>query len=159
MRNKGAAQGKVYKFKSKSEWSDKNAQLIQLSTRYRSHMVVVLGKAFGRPPGWVRIVNVTSTLPEAYDPTRYLPIHPNRKFRKGGIQLKLCGSWEQDTLLPKFSYIRIDNVQEVPLEILMETTRWDGLGVMLQEKSFSTLLSVTNAAVEMERRRKSGMLT
>jgi hypothetical protein len=69
----------------------------------------------------------------------YLPICPTKKFQKGGVQLKLCGSFEGQTILRLLSYVRIDKVEEVPLEILSETVRCDGLGVMLQEKSFGTL--------------------
>ncbi|KFY69677.1 hypothetical protein V496_00035 [Pseudogymnoascus sp. VKM F-4515 (FW-2607)] len=79
-------------------------------------MVVVLGKAMNRPPGWVRIVTVTSTLPTIFDPNYYLPIHPNKKLQKGGVQLKLCGSFEGQTILRKLSYVRIDEVAEVPRE-------------------------------------------
>ena len=53
--------------------------------------------------------------------------------------MKFCGSFEGESILRLLSYVRIDNVQEVPLEILSETIRSDGLGVMLQEKSFNTL--------------------
>jgi hypothetical protein len=82
---------------------------------------------------------VTSTLPINYDMDHYLPIYPTKKFQKGGVQLKLCGSFEGETKLRLLSYIRIDNVKEVPLQILAESVRSDGLGVMLQEKSFRTL--------------------
>jgi hypothetical protein len=78
-------------------------------------MVVVLGKASTRPPG------------------------PTRKLQNGGVQLKLCGSFEGQKILRLLSYVRIDKVEEVPLSVLSETTRSDGLGVMLQEKSFGTL--------------------
>jgi len=139
MRDKNAPRGKVFDFRNKSEWSEKIAQQVHLSSQYRSHMVVVLGKALERPPGWVRIVTVTSTLPTAFDPNHYVPIYPTKKHQKGGIQLKLCGSFEGETILRLLSYVRIDKVEEVPLEILSETIRSDGLSVMLQEKSFGTL--------------------
>jgi hypothetical protein len=45
MRNKNAPQGKVFDFKPKAEWGDEIAQHVHLSSQYRSHMVVVLGKA------------------------------------------------------------------------------------------------------------------
>jgi hypothetical protein len=53
--------------------------------------------------------------------------------------LKLCGSFEGETILHSLSYVRIDKVEEVPLEVLSETTRSDGFGVALQEKSFGIL--------------------
>jgi hypothetical protein len=158
MRDKNAPRGKVFRFKRESEWGNEIAQQVHLSPLYRSHMVVVLGKALERPPGWVRIVTVcvysthtselfqfdqvTSTLPTTFDPNyhqHYLPICPTRKLQKGGVQLKLCGSFEQQTTLRLLSYVRIDKVEEVPLEVLSEIPRSDGLGVMLQEKSFHTL--------------------
>jgi hypothetical protein len=58
MRNKNAARGKVFGFKPMAEWSGETAQQVHLSSQYQSHMVVVLGKASTRPPGWVRIVTV-----------------------------------------------------------------------------------------------------
>ena len=58
MRNKNALRGKIFDFKPKAEWNDEVAQQVHLTSQYRSHMVVVLGKALQRPPGWVRIVTV-----------------------------------------------------------------------------------------------------
>ena len=58
MKNKNAPRGKVFVFKNESEWSAETARQVQLSSRYRSHKVVVLCKALDRPPGWVRIVTV-----------------------------------------------------------------------------------------------------
>jgi hypothetical protein len=53
-----ASRGKVFNFKPEAEWGHEVAQQVQLSSQYRSHMVIVLGKALTRPPGWVRIVTV-----------------------------------------------------------------------------------------------------
>jgi hypothetical protein len=53
--------------------------------------------------------------------------------------LKIYGNFEGQTILRLLSYVRIDKVEVVPLKILSETIRSDGLGVVLQEKSFSTL--------------------
>jgi hypothetical protein len=58
MKDKNAPRGKVFDFKPKLEWSYEIAQQAHLPSRYRSHMVVVLGKALQRPPGWVRIATV-----------------------------------------------------------------------------------------------------
>lgn len=58
MRDKNAARGKVFDFKDNSERSSEVAQQVHLSSQYRLHKVVVLGKALERPPGWVRIVTV-----------------------------------------------------------------------------------------------------
>lgn len=63
MRNKNAPRGTVFDFKPKPEWSDEIAQQVHLSSQYRSHMVVVLGKALKRPPGWVRIATAMSIRP------------------------------------------------------------------------------------------------
>ena len=62
-----------------------------------------------------------------------------KKFQKNGVQLKLCGSFEEQTVLPLKSFVRIDNIKEVPLEILIGEFRWDGLNLMFQEKSFDTI--------------------
>jgi hypothetical protein len=58
MRDKNAPRGKIFNFKPKAEWRDEIAQHVHLSSQYRSHMVVVLGRAVEKPPGWVRIVTV-----------------------------------------------------------------------------------------------------
>lgn len=58
MKNKKAPRGKVFNFKDKLEWSDEIAQQVQLSSRYKLDVVVVLGKALNRPSGWVNIVTV-----------------------------------------------------------------------------------------------------
>jgi hypothetical protein len=57
----------------------------------------------------------------------YLPIYPTKKFQKGGVQRKF---WRGNNVTLS-SYIRIDNVKEVPLQVLAESVRSDGLGVML----------------------------
>lgn len=69
----------------------------------------------------------------------YLPIYPARKLWKNGVQLKLCGTLEAPTILPLLSYLRVDTVAEVPLEILVEKTRSDGLTLMFQETSFRVI--------------------
>jgi hypothetical protein len=61
--------------------------------------------------------------------------------------LKLCGSFEGQTILRSLSYVRIDKVEEVPLEILSESFRSDWLSVMLQEKSFVTLQNCSGLSV------------
>lgn len=58
MRDKRSPRGKLFSFKPIGEWGDELTQQVQLSSQYRCHMVLVLGKALTRPPGWVRIVNV-----------------------------------------------------------------------------------------------------
>ncbi|EHK50805.1 hypothetical protein TRIATDRAFT_296879 [Trichoderma atroviride IMI 206040] len=139
MRDKRAPRGKVFNFKPQLEWSDGTAQQVHLSSLYRSHMVVVLGKALQRPPGWVRIATVTPTLPATFDSNHYLPIYPTGKHQKGGVQLKLCGSFDGQTILRLLSYVKVDEIEEVPLEILSEIYRSDGLSISLQEKSFGPL--------------------
>lgn len=44
-----------------------------------------------------------------------------------------------ETHLPRLSYVRIDDVQRVPLKVLVPLAREDGLALMLQEKSFKVL--------------------
>jgi hypothetical protein len=72
----------------------------------------------------------------------HIPLHPTRKHHKGGVQLKLHDTFDMQTRLPSLSYIRIDSLKEVPLQVLREVTRPDGLRVMLQEKSFKTLVNL-----------------
>ena len=88
---------------------------------------------------------ITSFLPPDFESRDYLPIFPTKKFQKGGIQLKLCDSFDEQTLLRLRSYIRINNVKEVPLEILDEMTRCDGFNIMLQQNSFDVLDNAVRA--------------
>jgi hypothetical protein len=92
------------------------------------------------------LTQVTSTLPDDFTPDTYLPIHPTRKHKSsrksGGVQLKLCGSFEAQTWLPLRSYLRIDNPEEVPLEILDGVFRHDGLDTMLLQESFDTVVNL-----------------
>lgn len=67
MRDKKSPRGKVFSFTEKTSWDDRIAQQVRLSSNYRSHMVVVLGKAMARPPGWVRIVTVRFRPPSCSD--------------------------------------------------------------------------------------------
>lgn len=69
MRNQNAPRGEVFDFKPKSEWGDEIARQVHLSSLYRTHMVVILGKAINKPPGWVRIVTV-----------RVFPTHISQPF-------------------------------------------------------------------------------
>ncbi len=63
MRDKKSPRGNLFNFTPRTEWRNEIAQQVHLSGLYRSHMVLVLGKALDRPPGWVRIVTVSSHSP------------------------------------------------------------------------------------------------
>ncbi|KAI9871147.1 MAG: hypothetical protein M1830_003261, partial [Pleopsidium flavum] len=76
------------------------------------------------------------------------PYIPNKKSRETRIQLKLCNSWEVGTELVKRSYVRIDTEYEVPLDMLIEAYRSDGLRLMLQSDSLQKVLK--NVRVEQE---------
>lgn len=58
MKNKQSPRGRVFSFAGKESWHESVARQLQLSSTYLSHYVVVLGKAEGRPSGWVRVVTV-----------------------------------------------------------------------------------------------------
>lgn len=91
-------------------------------------------------PFFLNLDQVASTLPLTANLEHYLPTYPPKgNFRKKNVQLKLYDSSEARTVLDLYSYLRIDGIEEVPLEVLSEATRPDGLGLMLLEKSFSTL--------------------
>jgi hypothetical protein len=123
-------------------------------------MVVVLGKVPSRQGGFgslrclyifpVRLELCNKTVDHFHSGSigqlvvLYLPICPTRRLWKNGVQLKLCGSLEAQTVLPLRSYLRIDTVAEVPLEILVEKTRSDGLTLMFQEKSLNAIQNSGN---------------
>jgi len=63
--------------------------------------------------------------------------------------LKLCGTVGVRTELRLRSYIRVDNVEEVPLEVLYRETRPDGLSVTLLESSFVVLVNLSENAMRL----------
>jgi hypothetical protein len=149
MRDKKSLRGEVCHFKKKADWSDEAVRHVKVSSLYRSHMVIVLSKGPNTPAGWARIatvctrynlfMNVASKLPQTFISDLFLPIYPTRKFCKNGVQLRLCSIFESESILPLRSYLRMDGIEEVPIDVLYEINRRDGLPLIPQEKPFCTM--------------------
>ncbi|KIM99963.1 hypothetical protein OIDMADRAFT_30332 [Oidiodendron maius Zn] len=118
-------QGRVYKFKSRSECLGLGLGIPTLDVPdvVRSHMVLVLDIVPGKLD-YVKVMTITSTPKDNRD---YVPISPTPK--KGfAIQLRLRnrpGWYHGDavlffTILPKNSYLKIDSYYEVPIQVLVE---------------------------------------
>lgn len=56
----------------------------------------------------------------------------------------LCGSSEKQTWLPKRSYLRIDALEEVPLEVLNAVPKRGDLDVMLKQPSFRAVVNLVH---------------
>ena len=61
---------------------------------------------------------ITSSAVSTLQYIEYLPIYPSKKNQHSGIQLKLCNSWDAWTYTEKKSYIKMDEVYEIPAERL-----------------------------------------
>ncbi|CZR67731.1 uncharacterized protein PAC_17630 [Phialocephala subalpina] len=116
-------QGRVYKFKSRSECLGLGVLTLDVTDIVRSHMVLVVDIVPGKVD-YVKVMTITSTLKDDGD---YVPISPTPK--KGyAIQLRLRNYHEghhRDAarlipILPKYSYLKIDSSYEVPIQMLVE---------------------------------------
>jgi hypothetical protein len=84
----------------------------------------------------------TASLPltrNDFNKDHYLPVYPRKKLEKWNVQLRLCGTYGRPTQLPSVAYVKINDPKTVPLHILREKTRADGLVVMFQQKSYDML--------------------
>ena len=59
MRDRNSPRGKIFKFKPRAVWNSSTAEQIRLSSKYRSHMVVVLGRVTQKQPEWVEVATVS----------------------------------------------------------------------------------------------------
>ncbi|MCJ1321295.1 hypothetical protein MMC15_006639 [Xylographa vitiligo] len=116
-------QGRVYKFKSKSECLDLGTLTLDVTDVVRSDKVLVLDVVPGKLDH-VKVMTITSTLTNNSD---YVPISPTPK--KGyPIQLLFRNSlqWYRGDvalfipILLKSSYLKIDSYYEVPIQMLVE---------------------------------------
>ncbi|KAI9646859.1 hypothetical protein NHQ30_004859 [Ciborinia camelliae] len=124
MVNPNKVEGKLYKFLPKSELKDLNKTIDpNITGNVRRHMVICLGIVVGRP-NHVKVMTITS---KVKDDREYVPISPTRK-KPYPIQLRLRNSWcysdngvaIQLTSLPLYSYLKIDEYYEVPIQMLEE---------------------------------------
>lgn len=96
-------------------------------------MVMVLGWA--ERWDWVKVVCITSSATSTLQDIDYLPIYPSRKNQHSGIQLQLCNGLDAWTYTEKKSYVKMDEVYEIPLERLTAAGA-DGRQYELQSKSW-----------------------
>ncbi|KAH8790829.1 hypothetical protein F5882DRAFT_257432, partial [Hyaloscypha sp. PMI_1271] len=116
-------QGRVYKFKSRSQCLGLGMPTLDVTDVVRSHMVLVLD-IVPRKLDYVKVMTITSTRKNHGE---YVPISPTPK--KGfAIQLRLRTYLEghhRDAarlipILRKHSYLKIDSSYEVPIQMSVE---------------------------------------
>ncbi len=66
-----------------------------------------------------QITSSADSTPQYID---YLPIYPSKKNQHSGVQLKLCNDWDGWTYMEKKSYVKVNEVYEIPLESLIPST-------------------------------------
>ena len=142
MVSRGSPRGKIFTIDPGAERLPKEA---------RGHMVMVL--AWSNRPRWVQIATVsifashaqnlikreqiTSSAASTAQYAMYLPIYPAKKNQSTGIQLKLCNTWEEGwTFMEKNSYVKLDVVYEMPVELLRAAEGANGRQLELQSKSW-----------------------
>lgn len=113
--------GKFFKFRNISEWDEDAKRNTRIPKVVRGHMVVAVKKPSIRP-GYVGVVTVTSTQAADVD-TLLVPIAPSPKNRDTNMQLNIANvgfGWSGRLLyrLQFNSYLRVDKVYEVPLNVL-----------------------------------------
>ena len=78
---------------------------------------------------------ITSSATSTLEYIDYLPIYPSKKNQHSGIQLQLCNGWDARTYTEKKSYVKMDEVYEIPLERLT-AARGNGCQYELQSKTW-----------------------
>jgi hypothetical protein len=82
-----------------------------------------------------QITSSADSTPQHID---YLPIYPSRKNQHKGVQLKLCNDWDGWTYMEKKSYVKVNEVYEIPLEDLRPAGN-NGRQYELQIKSWDKM--------------------
>ena len=78
---------------------------------------------------------ITSSAASTLQYIDYLPIYPSKKNQYSGVQLKLCNDWDAWTYTEKKSYVKMDEVYEIPVERLTAAGA-NGRQYELQSKSW-----------------------
>ena len=78
---------------------------------------------------------ITSSAASTLQYIDYLLIYPSKKNQHSEIQLKLCNGWDAWTYTEKKSYIKMDEVYEIPVEYLRPAGA-NGRQYKLQSKSW-----------------------
>jgi len=86
-----------------------------------------------------QITSSADSTPEYID---YLPIYPSKKNQHNGVQLKLCNDWDGWTYMEKKSYVKVNEVYEIPLESLRPAGN-NGRQYELQIKSWEKMQNFT----------------
>ncbi|KUJ07675.1 uncharacterized protein LY89DRAFT_351180 [Mollisia scopiformis] len=130
-------QGRIYSFKSTSEYLDSGVQIPDIPDAVKLHMVLVLDLVPGKHQ-LLKVMIITTT--SAVD-GEYVPISPTPK--KGyAIQLRLRSHtvWHHGAAVTRYpslgtdSYLKIDEHYEVPIQMLREVTDRAGNPFMIYPK-------------------------
>lgn len=155
------AQGKIYTFRPISECFDLGIDATIIPHIVRRHMVLVVGAVPRMGGRYVKVMTVsaetdrsstkslqiTTTLNDGGD---YVPISPTRKERYP-IQLRLRDYPDRNSeqimiisQLEKYSYLKIDECYEVPLQMLLECRDDYGNHYMILRKHRGGLAQLQN---------------
>jgi len=154
-------EGRVFCFRSKSECAELGIPNSDIDEIVRIHKVILLDWVPGRK-GWVKVMTITSKLREDWE---YLPIAPTRKkpfpiqlqFRNGPEFIQGNVRMLNVTKLPLFSYLRIDESYEVPLEMMEEVVDPFGDQFMLRLSHQGGLKQLRGYLQRLETLRRSEM--
>ncbi|MCJ1433077.1 hypothetical protein MMC27_002436 [Xylographa pallens] len=133
-------QGRIFTFLPTSECDAHILSSVFLPDGVRGHMVIPISGVKQR--GWVSIVTITSSLPASGLTCQYVPIWPGKAPAHSGLHIKLCNCWGfWATQLRKRSYVRLDQVYDVPLKILRQVDpNLDGSSLEVQQESFEKMI-------------------
>ncbi|KAG8168129.1 hypothetical protein KVR01_003818 [Diaporthe batatas] len=143
MRHPNQIQGRFFKFRDFSQWDDDAKRENRVPKVVRKRMVLVLGKPDNKRQGFVKIVTVAPTQAAGVDADLFIPIAPCPKRNKKDHQLHVANfEWSRHShpLYTKHSYFRLDQIYDVPLDVL-EPYMWSqSEHVALQKKSREWLI-------------------
>jgi hypothetical protein len=133
MKGHNSVEGKAFRFKPRSQWPATANSEFGRADLFFLHPVFVVRK-LGHDS--VEVVSVTSTRDATIDPRNYLQIAtPIWMKKQTGPKLNLVNTPGCVTQLPKTSWVRLDKCRKVPLDILQEWRRDDGVQFMLRKES------------------------
>ncbi|KAL6697175.1 hypothetical protein J3F84DRAFT_368212 [Trichoderma pleuroticola] len=139
MRDHNSYQGKVYRI-SPNQWDeDISVTLLQLPKAVKEHMVIVVGRAKTQPH-WLEVVTITKSFSSKINKDLYIPIAPSPMNRRAHTQLHFCDDPYGNASLPFNSYVRVDEVYQVPQYVLEEVISWHR-HLELKQSSYNALIS------------------
>ncbi|KAF2422739.1 hypothetical protein EJ08DRAFT_653036, partial [Tothia fuscella] len=136
MKQRNNVEGRVYRFRSKTEREELLVELpMEVTEIVRAHMILVLDWVPGRND-YVKVMTITSKNHDG----EYLPISPTPKkpypfqlnFANPLPEFLWTGKLMRFTWLPLLSYLKVDASYDVPISALEEVADEYGNQIMLR---------------------------